>query len=165
MLTIFSDLVSASVKKEGKTSSVKGRWCLICRQVSLVENTPYQGLLCTIRARKQATKESLRKAFFTGGNSSCRAHIRQHYDIYKERCAKANIPENHHAIPRHIYRQMKANKKTKGGVQVTLDAVLEKASNIKVYTREGATHSIAQFVACDDQVGATVELRNDTDIL
>ena len=75
-----------------------------------------------------------------------------------------NIPENHHVIPHHIYRQMKANKKTKGGVQVPLDAVLEKASNIKVYTREGATHLIAQFVACDDQVGVTVDLHNNTDI-
>jgi hypothetical protein len=27
-----------------------------------------------------------RKAFFKGGNSTCRLHIRQHYEIYKERC-------------------------------------------------------------------------------
>lgn len=42
-------------------------------------------------------------------------------------------------------------KATKGG-QLTLDGVLEKLPEVKVYTRDGATHAIAQLVACDDQV-------------
>ncbi|KAF8486560.1 hypothetical protein F5888DRAFT_1598776, partial [Russula emetica] len=52
-------------------------------------------------------KGSEKKVFFTGGNSSCRAHICQHYEIYKEHCKEANIPENHHAIPWQLYWQMK----------------------------------------------------------
>jgi hypothetical protein len=82
----------------------------------------------TSRGRKDAAKENVRKAFFTGGNSSCRAHIRQHYDTYKTRCKEGNVPENHHAIPRHIYREMKGDKKAKGGVQTTLDGMLEKTA-------------------------------------
>jgi hypothetical protein len=42
LLTIFSDLVSANVKKDGKLMGMKGRWCLICRQVNLVDNTTHQ---------------------------------------------------------------------------------------------------------------------------
>ena len=110
----------------------------------------------TNRGRKEAAKENLKKAFFTGGNSSCRAHIRQHYEIYKVRCKDGNIPVNHHAIPRNIFRQMKEDKKRKGGTQATLDRMLEKTAEVKTYSREGATHAIAQFVACDDQVGAWV---------
>jgi hypothetical protein len=106
----------------------------------------------------------MRKAFFTGGNSSCRAHIRQHYDTYKTRCKEANVPENHHTIPRHIYREMQGEKKAKGGVQTTLDAVLEKMAEVKTYMREGVTHAIAQLVACDDQVSATLVLQDNTDI-
>jgi hypothetical protein len=53
----------------------------------------------TNRVCKEAAKENLKKAFFTGGNSSCCAHIRQHYEIYKAQCKDGDIPENHHAIP------------------------------------------------------------------
>ncbi|KAF8885833.1 hypothetical protein BD779DRAFT_1411989, partial [Infundibulicybe gibba] len=49
-----------------------------------------------------------RKCFHVGGNSSCRAHIRQHFKEYKERCEAEDIPLNHHALPRPLYRSMKA---------------------------------------------------------
>jgi hypothetical protein len=42
------------------------------------------------------------------------------------------------------------NKST-GGIQSTLDGVLEKQSE-KLCTREGVTHTVAQFIVCDDQV-------------
>ena len=68
-----------------------------------------------------------RKAFFTGGNSSCQAHIRSHYPLYQQRCKEQNIPENHYAIPQEIWRQMKAEKlKPKGKQQVKLDGILVK---------------------------------------
>jgi hypothetical protein len=106
----------------------------------------------TVRANKQVIKGGEKTAFFTGGNSSCRAHIRQHYEIYKERCKDQDIRESHHAIPRDLYRQMKLEKKATHGVQQTLDGVLGKASDVKTYTRDGVTHAVAQLVACDDQV-------------
>jgi hypothetical protein len=108
------------------------------------------GLLHTNRANKQVIKGGEKKAFFTGGNSSCRAHICQHYEIYKERCKEANIPENHHALPRHLYWQMKVDKKATGRAKLTLDAVLEKPSKVKIYMCDEATHAVAQFVVCDD---------------
>ena len=55
-----------------------------------------------------------------------------------------------------------AEKKPTGRSQSTLDGTFEKKANAKVFTREAATHTIAQFVACDDQVrmlhGAVVGL-------
>ena len=80
---------------------------------------------CTIRANKQVIKGGEKKAFFTGGNSSCHAHICQHYDIYKEYCKEGNIPENHHVLPWHLYWQIKVDKKVTG-VQLMLDKTLEK---------------------------------------
>lgn len=66
------------------------------------------------RANKVIKNE--RTVFFTGGNSSCWVHIRQHYDIYKERCKAGNIPENHHAIPQHLYQQNESRQEGQKGL-------------------------------------------------
>jgi predicted secreted protein len=62
---------------------------------------------------------------------------------------------------------MKTDKKATGRVQQTLDGALEKVSEVKTFTRDGTTHAIAQFVACDDQVSVCVSVvqRVDTDIV
>ena len=96
-------------------------------------------------------KGGKRSAFFTGGNSTCRAHIRCHYKVYKERCQEKEIPENHHAIPREILKQME-EEKSKGKKQVKINNILEKSTGPREFTREGVLHAVAQFVACDDQV-------------
>jgi len=44
---------------------------------------------------------------------------------------------------------MKIDKKA-SGVQLMLDGALEKQSEMRVYTCDGVTHAVAQFVACDD---------------
>jgi hypothetical protein len=76
--------------------------------------------------------------FFTGGNSSCQAHICQHYNIYKEHCKERNIPENHHTLPQQLFGQMKGDKT--GGSQLTLDGVLRKPLDVvKTYQHKGAT--------------------------
>ena len=55
-----------------------------------------------------------------------------------------------------------AEKKPTGRSQTTLDGTFERKANAIVFTCEAATHAIAQFVACDDQVrtlhGAVVGL-------
>ncbi|KAF9222251.1 hypothetical protein BS17DRAFT_669368, partial [Gyrodon lividus] len=51
-------------------------------------------------------KNGKRKAFHVGGNSSCRQHIRGHYELYRERCAEEKIEENHHAIPRDVLNEL-----------------------------------------------------------
>jgi hypothetical protein len=53
------------------------------------------------------------RAFLKGGNSSCRHHARQHYDLYKQWCKEMSIPEHHWAIPRPIWKEMEALKNGK----------------------------------------------------
>ncbi|KAF8181780.1 hypothetical protein BJ912DRAFT_1023504 [Pholiota molesta] len=116
LLTIMSDRVTVKFKVgPDKHLIVLGRWCNICKN------------------DKEFVKLSgMRKAFHKGGNSSCRTHIRQHYDLYKERCAKDSIPMNHWAIPRPIWNEMEAEKEamragnTKGKL---FGATLDNTSN------------------------------------
>ena len=54
-----------------------------------------------------------RKAFHKGSNLSCRLHIHQHYDLYKEKCLNADIPVNHWSIPRPIWKEMEEEKDVK----------------------------------------------------
>lgn len=113
-----------------------------------------------LTACRMALKEKgLKKAFFVGGNSSCRVHIRQHYSLYKERCKEAGIPENHHAIPRPIWKKMQEQKnlKDKGTTQMKLDGIFEKQDTRREFTREGVLHAIAQFIACGDQALAVAD--------
>jgi hypothetical protein len=98
-------------------------------------------------------KNGKRKAFHTGGNSSCRQHIRQHYEIYKQRCKEGKIPEHHWAIPRPIWNKMQDEKRgIKTERQGTLDGLLIKKTEPLVFSRENVLHSVTQFVAVDDQV-------------
>ena len=48
---------------------------------------------------------------------------------------------------------------------MTLDGVLEKLAYMKLYTHEGVTHAVVQFVACDDQVYEVVMLCIEIDSL
>ena len=98
-------------------------------------------------------KEGKRKAFHAGGNSSCRSHIRQHYELYKQRCEEKKISENHYAIPRILWKQMEEEKRNpKSKKQKKLDGAFEKVQGPREFTREGVLHAISQFVAVDDQV-------------
>ncbi|RDB17308.1 hypothetical protein Hypma_001668 [Hypsizygus marmoreus] len=90
LLLIMTDIVQVKFKVGNDDyTSIKGRWCIPCKN-----NTTF------------VAKHGKRKAFFTGGNSSCRQHIRQHYDLYKKKCSDANVPENHWAIPQQLWREM-----------------------------------------------------------
>jgi hypothetical protein len=98
-------------------------------------------------------KQGKRKAFHVGGNSSCRAHIRRHYQLYKQRCKDGNIPENHHAMPRALWKELQeARKNPKAMQQGKLDGAFKATKGPVEFTREGVLHAVAQFVACDDQV-------------
>jgi hypothetical protein len=67
-------------------------------------------------------KWGLRKAFHVGGNSSCRQHLRKHWELYKKKCEDKNIPVNHWAIPRATLKNMEAGKldAKKDGTQTKL---------------------------------------------
>ncbi|KAH9953323.1 hypothetical protein BGW80DRAFT_1439430 [Lactifluus volemus] len=94
LLTIMTDKVIVNFKVAADTfETERGRWCTICK-----EDANF------IRSNGK------RKAFHKGGNSSCRAHVRRHYSLYKDRCEKAKIPINHWAIPREIWKVMEEEK-------------------------------------------------------
>lgn len=95
-----------------------------------------------------------RKAFIAGHNSTDRYHVRLHFDIYKTKCKEAGLPVHHHAIPRDIWKKLqeKAQGKTKGTGQQTLDASFKRVDVPKGFTQDGILHAVAKFVAVDDQV-------------
>ena len=102
-------------------------------------------------------REGKQKAFLKGSNSSCRQHARKHWGIYKKKCEDAEIPVHHWAIPRQVWNEMESKKgnnkkKNEGEAQATLDHVFQKMSGPREFTRDGILHTVAQFVACDDQV-------------
>lgn len=125
-------------------------------------------LVSCIRSNEEFIKKNGRaKAFFTGGNSSCRYHIRQHYDLYKERCKNADILEHHWAIPRPIWKKMQALKNGKKvDKQANLDGIVLKARGPREFTRDGLRDIVTQFITCDDQVSSTATiLQEDYDSL
>ncbi|KIJ93263.1 hypothetical protein K443DRAFT_112306 [Laccaria amethystina LaAM-08-1] len=98
----------------------------------------------------------MRKAFHKGGNSSCRFHIRQHYKVYNEKCKSADIPVNHWAIPRPIWRVMEEEKDvatrgrmTKKQGQQLLD--FKTAVGPREFTRSGILQAVATLIATNNQ--------------
>lgn len=73
--------------------------------------------------------------------------------LYKERCEKEKIPENHHAIPRAVIKA-KEEEKAMSKKQAKLDGSFEvvKSPGPTEYSQVNVLHAVAQFVACDDQV-------------
>ena len=65
-------------------------------QVSYANVAVQHVLLTNGREKKSVNK---RDAFLTGSTSTCRGHIRQHYDIYLERCKKENLQPHQYAMP------------------------------------------------------------------
>jgi len=95
-----------------------------------------------------------RKAFFKGGNLTCRFHIRQHYTLYKEKCEAGDLPVNHWAIPRDIWKAMKEDEervqKTKNEVQQTLNFTA--VTGPCEFTRAATLHAVSKLIATDNQV-------------
>ena len=100
-----------------------------------------------------------RRAFHKGGNSSGRVHIRQHYELYAERCEKAGIPQNHWAIPRDIWNAMEEEKEAEKRGRVTKKKQ-QQALDFKIvtgpreFTRSGVLHAVASLIATNNQVSS-----------
>ena len=90
------------------------------------------------------------RAFLTGGNSTCHAHIGQHYDVYQKLCKENNIEVHHHAVLQHIVHQQEAED---GGKQQKLDKMFsKKAGTPEKFKRENVLHRVAQFIVITAQV-------------
>ncbi|KAH9041793.1 hypothetical protein EDB85DRAFT_1886448 [Lactarius pseudohatsudake] len=145
LLTIFSDHVVVKFMKNEGYETVKGWWCLPCKADTVL-----------------VKKYGKQKAFHIGGNSSCRAHIRKHYELYKQRCKDENIPENHYAVPQVIWKELqnlKANPKAKrqGKLDGPLGSMKGPSPHAQEFTQDGVLHAVARFVACGDQVLAVAD--------
>jgi hypothetical protein len=107
-------------------------------------------------------KEGQQKAFHIGSNSSCCAHICQHYKLYQEQCKEANIPEQHWAIPHPIWNEIEeaqtCDKNRKVSKQGTLDLTVTKLVGPQVFTCQNLLHAVTQFVTVDDQVRYRVKV-------
>jgi len=106
----------------------------------------------------------MRKAFFKGGNSTCRFHLRQHYERYKEKCGAADVAINHWAIPRKIWQAMEEAKelaeqgrKTKKQAQQLL--AFESVVGPREFTRGGTLHAVAKLISTNNQVGGSYILK------
>lgn len=95
-----------------------------------------------------------------GSNSSCRQHIRRHYTLYQERCARQGLKEHHHAVPRAIAKERKQAKQQEDDGQRTLDGVFRKASKPNQWSKDMVLKAVAEFVVCDDQVRTCICLAN-----
>jgi hypothetical protein len=108
-------------------------------------------LFFSLRADSDIVKsKGLRKAFFTGSNTSCRQHIRQHYAIYQQRCREQDIIENYRAVPPQILKEREAAQKPK--TQTNLDGIVIKEKRPAEFSREGILEAVAKLITCDDQV-------------
>ena len=97
------------------------------------------------------------KAFHKGGNSSCCTHIRQHYQLYVQKCEEANVPVHHWAIPRDIWRVMEDEKEAEKRGQLTEKQKQQKLSFETVtgpreFTRAGVLHAVTKLIATNNQV-------------
>jgi hypothetical protein len=151
---IFSNKVKVQfTAKDDTVSTLVGQWCNPCKYIinsSICKEVNSPG----IRTSSEFTKvEGKQKAFHTGGNSSCHAHIHQHYELYKHLCKKENIPKQHWAIPQPIWKEMEESQREKkqGSKQRSLDLFI-KEDTPHSFTCENLLHVMTQFIAVDDQV-------------
>jgi len=98
-----------------------------------------------------------RKAFHKGGNSSCRTHIHQHYKLYIQKCEKGNIPINHWAIPRDVWRVMEEEKEaiTQGRLmqkQQQQQLSFETVTGPREFTRAAVLHAVTKLIATNNLV-------------
>lgn len=93
----------------------------------------------------------MKKAFFTGSNTSCRGHIRQHYEFYSKKCKEKKIEESERCVPHEIRRARES--KSKVLVQTKLDSAMMGAESApKQFSPEATLLATTKFIALDDQV-------------
>jgi hypothetical protein len=135
------------VKETGQVK--EGRWCKICRSVHQ-HQVLVSKLISPSSKDPEINRTSIEKAFLTGSNTSCRGHIRQHYEYYAKCCKEAGIKESEHCVPRAILRAR--NSTLKALTQTKLDAIATTSESApKQFSREGTLRAVTKFIACDDQ--------------
>jgi hypothetical protein len=120
--------------------------------------SPDNAYLTLVRADDSFIKsQGKRKAFHKGGNSSCRTHIRQHYQLYAQKCEEGNVPVHHWAIPRDTWRVMEEEKDAEKRGQLTekqkqQQLSFEKVTGPREFTRAGVLHAVTKLIATNNEV-------------
>jgi hypothetical protein len=81
-------------------------------------------------------------------------HIRQHFALYKEKCEKEDVPINHWAIPRPIWKEMQEEKDTKKGLtkkQEQQQLSFQTVTGPREFTRAGVLQSVTELIATNNQ--------------
>lgn len=158
ILTIFTDRINQTFEKDGKQEELRGRWCTVCKCVFSLYLLLHVFLLTPSgRADDKYVKaHGLRKCFIVGGNSTARAHIRQYYALYKERCEKDNIPMSPHCMPTALAKEVATAAKDEEANQKQTK-ISEATGYVPVtkpheFTWEGVIQAVARHIACHDQV-------------
>jgi hypothetical protein len=92
--------------------------------------------------------------------------MRQHYDLYKEKCEKANVPVNHWAIPREIWRAMEEEKEEEKRGRLS-KKMMQQQLNFQIvkgpyneFTRAGTLHAVTKLIAVNNQVSVVLSSPN-----
>jgi hypothetical protein len=107
--------------------------------------------------------KGLRKAFFCGSNTTCRQHIRQHYQAYQQRCEEQGLKENYRAVPPQILREREEAKKPKK--QTNLDGILIKEKRPAEFSSDRILEAVAKLITCNDQVSQILIQRDLDNVL
>lgn len=82
-------------------------------------------------------------------------HIRQHYELYTQKCQEANLPVHHWAIRRDIWKVMeeeKAAKKEGRLMQQQQHLSFPTVTGPREFTRAGVLHAVTKLIATNSQV-------------
>ena len=136
---------------------------LFASELSYIESTDNEYSMLARADESYIKAHGKCKAFHKGGNSSCRMHIRQHYELYVEKCEKANILMHHWAIPHDIWRVMEEEKEAGKQGQLTKKQQQQQLSFQTVtgpreFTRAGVLHAVTKLIATNNQVSHQLPL-------
>jgi len=84
-------------------------------------------------------------------------HIRQHYELYIQKCEKANVPLNHWAIPRDIWRVMEEEKEAEKRGRLTKKQqqqrlTFQTVTGPREFTRAAVLHAVTKLIATNHLV-------------
>jgi hypothetical protein len=96
-------------------------------------------------------KHGLRKAFLTGSNTSCRNHIRQHYEYYHQKCKELGISENWRCVPEDVMEERESGNKRKQ-LQSRLDVHMVKSTAPTEFKPEVTLQKIAEMIVAGNLV-------------
>lgn len=155
---VFSDNVEVTFNHEnGKVETAKGRWCKICKYVSLGMTIILYIYSHILRDdNKVVQRKGMRKCFIKGGTSSCRVHIRTHYVEYSKRCKEAGVPEHPWAVPPKILREREAEAQKDGtgdtGTLKSKGFVVVPTKGPEQFSKQSVLEHTSKFIVCTDQV-------------